>query len=189
MFAAALGGCAVELFGPDSLIGLRGRAGAQTTEGELRKRVNVKRRRTLDRVGAFAALLLACVWVAGCGNDGTDQLTKAEFLKQGNAICAKGTGQIDAAGTTAFASPGNPTEQETAAFATEIVVPNVQDQVDQLRALSPPTGDEAQVKAILDQAQRAVDEVRTNPRLLGRETASEEANRIARAYGLTACAG
>ena len=99
------------------LIGLRGRAGAQTTEGELRMRVNVKRRRTLNRVGAFAALLLACVWVAGCGNDGTDQLTKAEFLKQGNAICAKGNGQIDTAGSAAFASPGNPTEQKTAAFA------------------------------------------------------------------------
>lgn len=146
-------------------------------------------RRVAPMIVAFAGVLVACNLVAGCGNDGTDQLTKAEFLQQGNAICAKGTEQIDAAGGTAFASPGNPTEQETDAFASEIVVPNVQEQIDQLRALSPPKGDGAQVKAILDRAQLAVDEVKANPRLLGRDTASEEANRIARAYGLTACAG
>lgn len=129
--------------------------------------------------------------LAGCGDDGDDggnRLSKAEFLEKGNAICEEGTQEIDAAGQTAFASPGHPTQQETAAFAEQTVVPSVQSQIDQLRDLSPPEDDQAQVTAILDQAQVAVDGVRANPQSLGQETDSAKANALAKAYGLTACA-
>ena len=139
------------------------------------------------------ALLVAGIGVTillvGCGSNGGNRLSKAEFLQKGNAICKSGTRKINAAGLKAFASPGHPTQKETIAFAKQTVVPTVQNQLDQIRALKPPKDDEAQVKKILDLSQVAVDKVSANPALLGRETASEKANKLAAAYGLTACAG
>jgi hypothetical protein len=44
-------------------------------------------------------------------------------------------------------------------------------------------------RRLLDKAQAAVDRVKEQPSLLGRPNGSDEANTLARAYGLTACAG
>jgi hypothetical protein len=115
-------------------------------------------------------------------------LTKAAFLKAGNAICSRATQGMDRVGMTFFKSPGHPTKEETIAFARKVAVPTAQHELDQLRALSPPKEDEARVKAILDASQAAVDKVRANPSLLGENNGSDRANRLARAYGLIACA-
>ena len=138
---------------------------------------------SLLTLGAVTAL-------APLGHAGTDaaQLTKPQFLKKGNAICSRGTQQMNIAGRTTFKSPGHPTAKETIAFAKKIAVPTQQRVLDQLRALSPPKGDEARVKAILAAAQAAVNKVRANPSLLGGNNGSDKANQLARAYGLTACA-
>jgi hypothetical protein len=133
-----------------------------------------------------SAVLVALT--AGCGGE-VAQLTHDEFVKQGNAICAKGTATINESGATAFASPGSPTEPETVAFASKVIVPTVQDELDQLRSLSAPKGEETRVEEILDKAQAAVDEVRADPALLTQDNGFEEANRLARGYGLSACAG
>ena len=95
---------------------------------------------------------------------------------------------MDRVGMTFFKSPGQPTRAETIAFARKVAVPTAQAELDQLRALRPPKGDEARVKAILDASQAAVDKVRANPSLLVGDNGSDRANRLARAYGLTACA-
>jgi hypothetical protein len=137
----------------------------------------------------LSATAAACILIAGCGDGGNDHLAKAEFLTKGNAICKKGTAQISAASEKAFASPSQPTKQETAAFAKQTLVPKVQSQIDQLRDLSPPKNDEAQVKAILDQAQFALDKVKADPLLLVQVSVFEKANNLAKDYGLTACAG
>ena len=135
----------------------------------------------------------ALLVVAGCGGSGSGssepRLTKAEFLREGNAICAKGTRKIDHVGLTFFKTPGRPTAQETIAFATRVAVPTAQSEVDQLRTLRPPADDEATVKSLLDKTQAAVTRVRVDPSLLGRPNGSDEANALARAYGLSACAG
>jgi hypothetical protein len=133
----------------------------------------------------FLAGLVATVAV-GCGDSG---LTKTAFLQKGNSICTAGTHKINSAGQHSFATPGRPTEAETVAFARRTVVPTVQSELDQLRALKPPKVDEQRVDEILNRSQAAVNLVKANPRLLGRETASEKANKLAKAYGLTACAG
>jgi hypothetical protein len=139
-------------------------------------------------MGLLAVALIG-VAAAGCGNAGGGRLTKSEFLKRGNAICAKGTRKIDRKGLTFFKTPGHPTANETIAFAKKLAVPTAQAELDQLRALKPPKSDETTVKTILDKTQAAVDRVRSNPGLLGRANGSDEANALARAYGLTACAG
>ncbi len=150
---------------------------------------SIRRRNAVTGTAGMKLLALAavCVVAAGCG--GGNRLSKREFLKQGNAICAKGTRKIDRLGLTAFKTPGHPTPAETVAFAKTVAVPITQSELDQLRALKRPKGDENSVKTLLDKAQAAVDRVRAHPTLLGQANGSDEANALARAYGLTACAG
>ena len=134
--------------------------------------------------------MLSVLAAAGCGGGSEDRLTHDEFLSQGNAICAKYDGQIEAAGQTAFASAGQPTEAEIQAFAENTLLPTVEKEIDELRSLSPPEEDEATVDEILDKAQAAADELGANSALLASdEDPFEETNRLAGSYGLTACAG
>lgn len=139
----------------------------------------------LTVVCVFVLLMVAAVPIAEAE---TRPSTRAAFLKAGNAICSRATRRMDRVGMTFFKSPGQPTRAETIAFARKVAVPTAQAELDQLRALRPPKGDEARVKAILDASQAAVDKVRANPSLLVGDNGSDRANRLARAYGLTACA-
>ena len=82
---------------------------------------------------AVVLLIVGSAVLAGCGGGSDDRLSHEEFLKQGNAICADANEHIEAAGSTAFASAGKPTEGEIVAFAKTIVLPTVQDMLDELR--------------------------------------------------------
>ena len=137
---------------------------------------------------ACAAVSLIVVSVlAACGGGSEDRLTKEEFLTQGNAICSSGDEKIGAAAESTFGS-SEPTQEEIGAFASETIVPTIQDEIDQLRDLSPPKEDEDQVNAMLDEAQSALDNLKANPELATQGGGFEEANRLAKDYGLTACA-
>jgi hypothetical protein len=153
---------------------------------------------------ALAAVIAGAV-LAGCGggDDSTTTvgatgtsgeqgaaLSKSEFLAQGNAICEKGDKEIDAAGSKIFTQSQAPSQATQEKFVTDTVVPNIQGQIDGLSALSPPSGDEDQVQAILDAAQSALDKVKADPSLITQQAQSDpfaEANRLAQAYGLDKC--
>ena len=60
-----------------------------------------------------------------------------------------------------------------------------------LQALPPPSGDEAQVQAIISAAQQGLDKLKADPSLItasGQDNPFAEANKLAKQYGLTACA-
>jgi hypothetical protein len=152
----------------------------------------------------FFALVIAVAAVglvaAGCGSDSsttdsTASLTKAEFLKQGNAVCAAGNKKLEA-GFESFAKEHNlseknePTEAEFEELAETVLVPGVQGQVDGLRALGTPEGDEGELDELLTNAEEAVEEVEEEPMLIAEENGEEPfstVNKEARAYGLTTC--
>ena len=136
---------------------------------------------TLRLGGAALVLAFALATVAGCGG-GDDRLSHEEFVKQGNAICAAGNEKIETAGATAFASAGQPTQDEIVTFARSVVVPTVQGTLDQIGELSPPEADETRVDAILGEAQSALDKLSANPALLAQEDEFDgfhEADRLA----------
>jgi hypothetical protein len=147
---------------------------------------------------ALLAVLTLAVFAAGCGNgdDSAASITKSEFLAQGNAICKQGNQEIDS-DFEAFAKENDLQQNDglTDAQATEaseeILIPNVQDQVDQIRELGAPDGQEAQVDAILAAAQKGIDDLEADPTLLAQNGADPfaEANKLAKDYGLAACAG
>ena len=141
------------------------------------------------------AVALAAALIAGCGssssNDSTTTvtITKAEFLKKGNAICKQGNKEISAAGNKIFSS-GKPSQAQIEKFATDILIPSVQKQVDDIRALGAPAGDEAQVKAITDAAQQGIDAMKKDPSTVTQSDKTgpfAQANKLANAYGLTVC--
>lgn len=144
-----------------------------------------------------SAALAAGLIAAGCGSSddnnssssdstSTAALTKAEFLAQGNAICTAGNQKLDAA----FQSLGkNSTPEQISQVTTEQIVPTINDELDQIRALGAPAGDEQQVSAILDEADSASAKLEADPSLgAGGSDPFAQANKLAKEYGLTVCA-
>jgi hypothetical protein len=142
----------------------------------------------------FALALLA----AGCGSSGgstsTASITKAEFIKQADAICAKGNKQIQTeiqAYSKKVGLSGNtqPTNAQVTEIANTILVPSVQSQHDDIGALGAPSGQESQVNAILAAVQDGIDQAKKDPTTLlkSNDTTFAKANQLAKDYGLTVC--
>ena len=132
------------------------------------------------RIGAgFASLALAGTFVAGTAVSAfADPLSNSEFKKQGNAICAEGTRQIDAAA------------EQLTAFAA-VAVPNIKQHVEDVAALEPPRSLRAKVKKLVTTASAAVAKVEADPSLLADEKHNPFAasDKQAKKLGLKECAG
>jgi ABC-type Fe3+-hydroxamate transport system substrate-binding protein len=139
--------------------------------------------------------------VAGCGSSSsssssskstsTPAITKAEFLKKGNAICKNGNKEINKAAKTVFAKGKKPSHAEMMNFATGTIIPSVQRQISGVKALGAPKGDEAKVKAIVTTAQAALDKGKKDPAILvsNKRDPFAKSNKLTKAYGLKACGG
>jgi hypothetical protein len=73
--------------------------------------------------------------------------------------------------------------------AEEILIPLISSQVEELRALGTPEGDEGEVDEILTGAEEAIEEGEEDPiSLIGSNSSKfKEVNKLAREYGLTVC--
>jgi hypothetical protein len=145
---------------------------------------------------AIAALLIGALSAAGCGSSSksssknpttsTPAITKAEFLAKGNAICTNGNKRTYAAAAKLGKSPS---KAQIIAFVESTNVPSIQSQINAIRALGAPSGDEATVTKFLDLAQSDLNKIKRNPALVAANT-KPFANfaKIAHPYGLKACA-
>ena len=144
----------------------------------------------------LAVVALALIG-AGCGDDeksgdsegsgGGSALTKEQFLEQGNAICAAGNAELEAEGAGLGTAP---TPGEIEDFALRELVPNIQNQLDELRTLTPPAGDEEQVEEILTAAEEGVAAIKEDPARAFDDAGADPfdtANQLAEDYGLVAC--
>jgi hypothetical protein len=147
----------------------------------------------------FAGVLAIAVVAAGCGgsdnNDTTASLTKAEFVKQGNAICRKGNAKIES-GFEEFAEEHHlgkhqkPSKQVLEEATETILIPQIKAQVEGIRALGTPEGDEGEVDEILSGAEEGIEEAEEDPAAFAESESPKfkQTNKKARAYGLTVCA-
>lgn len=145
-------------------------------------------------VAALAMIVAAC----GGGSDSTEtasSISKAEFVKKGNAICAKGEKEVED-GVEKFAEKNNLSERNPASskqveeLAEKILVPAVRKQLNELRALGIPSGDEEEVEAIFAAVEEALKETEEDPSVFGQEGGVgpfAKANKLSREYGLTVC--
>jgi hypothetical protein len=144
------------------------------------------------RIIAIAATLAVGLAAAGCGSSSsttnsastTAALSRAQFLAQGNAICAHGN-QTLAAAEKALGK--QPSEAQFKAYVASTFTPAVQGQIDGLRALGAPSADQESIKNMLDIAQTDLNQTKSNPTTLTEKTFTNFA-KLAHPYGLTACA-
>ena len=149
-------------------------------------------------IGALAASAAIALGAAGCGGDDGDgsttetaaaALSKEDFIAQADQICADGDAAIDEAGQEQFAS-GQPTDEELTQFFVDTVLPTITDEIDEIRTLGVPEGDEDLVAAVLDSAEQAVADATADPEsLAGGSDPFAESNKLATAYGLEVCGG
>jgi hypothetical protein len=152
----------------------------------------------------FIALLIAGAAVvlvaAGCGSDSsttdsTASLTKAEFLKQGNAICAAGNKEINTGfeqffEENEFSKKNQPTQADFEEGAEQVVIPSVRKQIDELKELEAPEGEEEKYEALFENAEAQLEKGEEDTSLLTDENNDLFAgvNKEAKALGLGSCA-
>jgi hypothetical protein len=140
-----------------------------------------------------AAVLAAGLVVAGCGDDDDETeaaLSETEYLAQANEICKTGEREIEQAAEESF--KGRASEAEVEEFAAETIVPSIQGQIDDIRALTPPADQADEFEAFVDDAQAALDELEADPSLITQGASADpfaEVNAEAEQLGLDRCAG
>lgn len=147
--------------------------------------------------GFFAiavCLALAALIAVGCGGDGeaasTDApLTKAEFIKKGDAFCEKAEKKFPAE-LRAFGQERKVTGSLTKAQGEEavqtVLIPSLQAQADQLEQLGAPSGDEDQVEAIVGGLQKVLAKGEEDSSEIGARPLSAIA-KLAKEYGFEVC--
>lgn len=151
-------------------------------------------RRGLSRA---AALVLLALLFPGCGNDDepppaeatATAPSKPEFLTRADEICLSIETQIEAAGDDLFSAAGRPDPAEVREFAFGVAIPKLREEVEAIRALGVPPGDEQPIEAILAAAELGIEQIRRNPEVLvsSAPPALREAGRLARDYGSREC--
>jgi hypothetical protein len=157
--------------------------------------VNFRLIALIGAVMAFAAIVAGCGSSSSSTTESTATLSKAEFVKQGNAICEAGNKEINAgfeefAKEKEFSKKNQPTKAEIEEGAEEVVVPSVRSQIEQIKELGAPEGEEEKVEAFLENAEAQLEKGEENASLLAEESAHlfASVNEEGKALGLTACA-
>jgi len=138
----------------------------------------------------LAALLsAAALFAAGCGGDdnsssGEPAPTKAAYIVDADAICAADQADFEA---IVQSLPSDVEAPESQTAITGEIVPLYRDQIEQLRALTAPGGDDEATAAIYDAVDGALNVIEANPSALDQADTFDEANTLAANYGLKVC--
>lgn len=146
-------------------------------------------------LAVLAAFALLAAVVAGCGGDDdsetTATITKAELIKQGDQICEKANEQSETEAEE-FAEENDFTlekasDEQLEEAVAEVLVPNLNGQIEDIRALGAPEGDEEQVDEILTSLEGAADEIEEDPSVVFDGEVLKEPSKLAEAYGFEVC--
>jgi hypothetical protein len=128
----------------------------------------------------------------GAAND-APALTKAEFIKQGDEICANAS-TVFAEGIEDFMSDHDldpsepPSDEDEEALVAEVIVPAYKQQAEELGELGPPKGEEQQVEEIVSGYEDVVAEGEADPSsLTGEDDPFADVKAKASEFGLKFC--
>jgi len=144
--------------------------------------------KSMGALGGIVLLFFALL-AAGCGGSSDEALTKAEFVKQGNAICTQARKAREKAvfGLIQNANP-NGNQKALREEAADKAIPYYEEAAEQLADLGAPEGDEAKIEAIVTGMEEAAARVNANPQsAFTGSTPFRKANEAAESYGLEAC--
>ncbi len=159
-----------------------------------------------DRI--LIVTLFVGLLAAACGSD-AEALSKPEFVAQANAICQATQDEADPLFDAIWAEFDEDTDFDDPATQALIFVrfdeviddvkPIFDRQLDEIRALEPPSEDKELIEELLDDQQAALDEFarvlaaaaagdeQARATIDGEDDPFEDVDRRARAYGLTVC--
>jgi hypothetical protein len=148
--------------------------------------------RNTARLMAFTC---AVALTAGACAGSSKGVSKDDFVQDALAVCAKIDAEIEAISHRVGADP---TLDEVKDAYTDNFVPTLEEEVKQLRALTPPEEDRATIDEMLDNLERGIDQgavaIQKATSLKALETAPTPpallaASKQAKDYGLAKCAG
>lgn len=114
------------------------------------------------------------------------ELTKAELIEQGDAICERGRTKAEAEIGRKLKS--NASKAEASEVIISVSLPAIQAQTEEMGALDAPSGDEAEIEAIVQSVKDAVAAAEKNPSLLSEKGSPfVKADKLATQYGFKAC--
>jgi len=117
--------------------------------------------------------------------------SKGQFLSEAERICLAGNVDISKAAEEAITRrQESPTIARLVKFGKNRALPLLQNELDQIKALHPPRGDETKLKAIIREAQANLDALKANPRTFVLQNPTgpfTKTNEPAKRYGLVPC--
>lgn len=150
----------------------------------------------MKQAGVLTALVAIAVIATGCGGGGsstTASITKAEFVKKANAICAAGNKRNQAefeayARKSGLQEGEEPSQAEDKELAETILLPSVSQEVEEIKALGIPGEEGEGAEAVIESAEESIAKGEEDPAALvtsGKTFA--KTNELAHEYGLTVC--
>lgn len=150
----------------------------------------------MKRIPAAAVLLAALASACGGGDD--EALSKPEYIKQANAICADFNKQIATAAEKEFAgveTEADLTPDKARGFM-EAALPKFESTIEKLRELAPPEGDAEAVDRIYAagdmESEKIASSLDSDDEVVALVASSEvtpQFQKQSMAYGLDTCAG
>jgi hypothetical protein len=149
----------------------------------------------MRRTAAMVTMVLALVvGGAACSSSGGDDAdapapTKAEFLKDANAICKTANSAIERAADEAGLNEEDAPDEDAVAFVTDTFIPSVQGQISDIRDLGFPGADKEELDKLLTEADERADEVADDAEgyVAADEDPFQDVNQRLYDYGLTEC--
>jgi hypothetical protein len=151
---------------------------------------------------ALAAAALALI-APGCGSGGdssssiaTGTLSKEAFIKKADAICAKGSEAMQKGFSVylrknkkSIIALRHPSKADYQGLIVGVLVPNLEKEIKEIRALGAPSGDEERIEGFLTALEEGIEVAENDPKAV---THSSEAifgvgSRLAKEYGLEVC--
>jgi hypothetical protein len=155
--------------------------------------VRVGRKPALLLLAALAALPLSCGGGSGEETIPAGTISKARFLKQANAICARGTEEaqtLDDAAWEKYEPDRTTTDEAVLNKVSLALLPAREQELRRLRAIGLPKGDEAYVDKMLAAADEGFEEGKEDPAVLRAWTPGfgfSRAFEMGAKYGLEGC--
>jgi hypothetical protein len=156
-------------------------------------------KKALLAIGMAIALAAAVVGCGGgddtsgssSGDSSAAGLTKAEFIKQADKICGDASdaseGEAEEYAEENDFNLEKASEEQLEEAIAAVLVPNLNQQAEDISALGAPEGEEEQVEEILTALEDAAAEIDDDPGAAFEGDPLGEATKLAKAYGLKVC--
>jgi hypothetical protein len=156
----------------------------------------------MGRESFVLAAVLAALVVAGCGGGSDDptvtvsSISKAAFIKKADAICKEGSARMQKGFSVylrknkkSIIALRHPDKEDYEGLIGGVLVPNLEREIKEIRALGAPSGDQEEVEEILNALEEGIETAENDP---GAVKSSSEAifgiaSRLGKEYGLEVC--